>query len=284
MNSFVANVIQYRSWFPVCHQSFYKGRKMGKDLMIPLSCYANWVRNIGGKQAVHWTGEKSKLLLHLKKMGIYWGRTDLAWAKGNSDPSFGLENHKKIIVLLCKIIFQRSPAATTMEGMDPARESWRKFINELGKKSGFAQGVSCDIQWWNALEGSLGIGQGRGKVLWLLCPPDPGLCPWEFIFLWFVPLNWMDEFWLPRIQLFICKMGVIALSCLCRGLGEMWWERLELQISRCELEHSCGSLWEHSHEVDSGKKEKKWWDSSLVCLISCWKQGRNPGERTCVIL
>lgn len=40
------------------------------------------------------TEEKSKLLFYLKKMGIYWGRTYLALAKANSDPSLGFERHK----------------------------------------------------------------------------------------------------------------------------------------------------------------------------------------------
>jgi len=44
---------------------------MEKDLMIPLSCYANYIRNIGEKQPVDFTEEKSKFLFYLKKMGIY---------------------------------------------------------------------------------------------------------------------------------------------------------------------------------------------------------------------
>lgn len=44
---------------------------MEKDLMIPLSCYANCIRNIGEKQPVDLTAEKPQLLLCLKKMGIY---------------------------------------------------------------------------------------------------------------------------------------------------------------------------------------------------------------------
>lgn len=67
---------------------------MEKDLMIPLSYYANCIRNIGEKQPVDLTAEKSKLLLYLKKMGIYWGRAYLTLAKANSDPSLGLEKHK----------------------------------------------------------------------------------------------------------------------------------------------------------------------------------------------
>lgn len=66
---------------------------MEKDL-IPLSCYANCIRNIGEKQPVDLTEEKSKLLFYLKKMGICWGRTYLALAKANSDPSLGFERHK----------------------------------------------------------------------------------------------------------------------------------------------------------------------------------------------
>ena len=67
---------------------------MEKDLMIPLSCYANYIRNIGEKQPVDFTEEKSKFLFYLKKMGIYWRGMYLTLAKANSDPSFGYEKHK----------------------------------------------------------------------------------------------------------------------------------------------------------------------------------------------
>lgn len=66
---------------------------MEKDLMIPLSCYANCIRNIGEKQPVDLTAEKSNLLFYLKKMGIYWGRMSLTLAKANSDPSLCFEKH-----------------------------------------------------------------------------------------------------------------------------------------------------------------------------------------------
>lgn len=66
---------------------------MEKDLMIPLSCYANCIRNIGEKQSVDLTAEKPNLLFYLKKMGMYWGRTSLTLAKADSDPSLGFEKH-----------------------------------------------------------------------------------------------------------------------------------------------------------------------------------------------
>lgn len=47
---------------------------MEKDLMIPLSYYANCIRNIGEKQPVDLT-EKKFQAAFLLKMGIYWGRT-----------------------------------------------------------------------------------------------------------------------------------------------------------------------------------------------------------------
>lgn len=62
--------------------------------MIPLSCYANCIRNIGEKQPVDLTEEKSNLLFYFKKMGVYWGRTYLNSDKANSDPSLGFEKHK----------------------------------------------------------------------------------------------------------------------------------------------------------------------------------------------
>lgn len=166
MNSFVANVIQYGFWFPVCHQSFCKGRKMEKDL-IPLSCYANCIRNIGEKQSVNLTAEKSKPVFYWEKMGIYWGWTQLTLAKANSDLFWVLKNRNiKVICknLNLKFIWEACNRQNRMRGRS-CKRNLEKFSTYISHEQGPGQGAACDIkQWWDALEENGSKGQSSGKV------------------------------------------------------------------------------------------------------------------------